>query len=368
MIKINKGLLTGIKFFIVHFCVEIVCFTTLRHHFPDMMSGIFAFAFDMAAFLPQALFGEFMDKHRKIPGGTIGVLMMASGVFISTLSVNGMKMTGIIIMALGNAVLHEQGALKTVADGDGKIFPSALFVAGGSFGLVTGQTMGRFGVSLLWLIIPLIITELIIIFAGKIDENTSYPEFCCVRFKDADPHSSEFPIELIITAAFIVTAVRSFLGYAIPISWKKEVWQDFLLFFVMGIGKAAGGYLADKFGARRTGVISTLISIPFLAIGADNMVISVIGVCLFSMTMCITFEMILSVLPENPGLAFGTTTCALFIGSAPVFFVQPEKKTGIVLIIIFSILCSSLIYFTCNNNTKNKSDDFKKTKQKKFSA
>lgn len=349
--KTNKGSLTGITFFIIHFCVEVVCFTVLRHHFPVEMSGYFALFFDFFAFVPQAFFGEFMDKHRKIPCGTIGVVLLGSGVFISALPVSGAGITGIIVMASGNAILHEQGALKTVADGNGKIFPSALFVAGGSFGLVTGQTMGKSGVSLLWLIIPLVITEILIIVNGRLKEDTSYPEFNCVRFGNTETDSPEFPVGLIIAAAFAVTAVRSFLGYAIPISWKKEVWQDFLLFFVMGTGKAAGGFFADRFGVRTTGVLSTVISIPFLIVGADNMLISVTGVCLFSMTMCITFEMLLSVLPKNPGLSFGITTLALFLGSAPVFFVQPGKTAGTVMIIVFSVACALMIFFTCTNKT-----------------
>ena len=351
MTKIDKGLLTGIEFFIVHLCVELICFATLRHHFPLEMSGIIALFFDLFAFVPQAFFGEFMDKHRNIPSGTIGTVLLGAGVVISTLPISIMKMTGIIIMAAGNAILHEQGALKTVANGNGKIFPSALFVAGGSFGLVTGQTMGKFGVSLLWLIIPFIIIELLIVLTGRLDEDTTYPEFNCVRFGKMNTDSPKFPVELIILAAFTVTAVRSFIGYAIPISWKKEVWQDFLLFFVMGIGKAAGGYFADRFGVRTTGVLSTVISIPFLIVGAENMIISVVGVCLFSMTMCITFEMILSVLPENPGLSFGITTLALFLGIAPVFFVRPEKTACTVMVIVFSLLCALMILFTCKNNT-----------------
>lgn len=351
----TNGLKPGIRFFLIHFCVELICFTTLRHYYTIELAGIIALAFDIFAFVPQGLFGEFMDKRRALPMGSIGVLLMGLGVFVTTLANSALLMAGIIIMALGNAILHEQGALETVAKGEGKIFPVALFVSGGSFGLVLGQTLGRFGVSLLWMVLPLLIIELLLLTSGGIDADTKYPLYDCVKFRDVNIRSYQFPIGLIIIVAFIVTSVRSFIGYAIPISWKKELWQEFLLFFVMGIGKALGGYLADSFGARKVGVLSTVLAIPFLVFGSNHMVISVIGICLFSMTMSITFEMILSVLPQNPGISFGMTTIALFIGITPVFFVSFTNSVNIALVVILSLICAVLLHFFCNDKTNKKS-------------
>ncbi len=349
MRRLNKGNRTGLRFFIIHLCVEIVCFANISRFFPVEITGLIAILYDFLAFVPQGLFGGFMEKHRRFPMKTIAVGLMAAGVFVSSFSPVPAIISGICIMALGNAILHEQGAIETVADGAGKIFPAALFVAGGSFGVVIGKTMGQFELSLLWLIIPLAVIEILLILPGEISENKPYPQYNCVRYKNIDVSSPDFPIGLIIIAAFCVTAVRSFIGYAIPISWKKELWQDFLLFFVMGIGKGLGGFLADRFGARRVGVFSTILAIPFLIVGANNMVISVLGVCLFSMTMCITFEMILSVLPQNPGIAFGVTTFALFAGYAPVFFVSLTTKTNIILVTVLSAICALLLFLTCNN-------------------
>lgn len=66
---------------------------------------------------------------------------------------------------------------------------------------------------------------------------------------------------MIVLVAFGVTTARAYVGYAIPISWNKTVWQSVLLFFIMGAGKAVGGYLSDKIGAKKTGVLSTIICI-----------------------------------------------------------------------------------------------------------
>ena len=179
---------------------------------------------------------------------------------------------------------------------------------------VTGQVLGgTLHISRYWLLIPLALIQVLVLLTNHrwLQRDVVYPQFDLV--KTPDRHSA------VCLTAFAVTAVRSFIGYAIPISWKKELWQSFFLFGMMGLGKALGGYLADRFGARRVGVVSTLLCIPFLLFGKELMLVSVFGVFCFSLTMSITFGMLLSVIRESPGSAFGVTTAALFAGLLPVF-------------------------------------------------
>ena len=137
------------------------------------------------------------------------------------------------MIALGNAVIHVCGAVSTVSTGGGRLFPSALFVGGGSFGVIIGQTMGSMGMSKWFLLIPLALIEVLILMTNKdwLKAEIKYP-----RYSITDKNVS---MAVIVAVAFLVTMTRSYLGYAIPISWKKELWQAFLLFFSMGIGKAA---------------------------------------------------------------------------------------------------------------------------------
>ena len=331
----KKGNLTGISYFIVHACVEMICFYVLRRHYPLFVIGTVAFFYDFFAFVPQGLIGNFIIKHKKIPFETIGHVLLLLSVFMVPFDATVIHYGGFLSMAIGNAILHECGAIATVADSEGKIFPAALFVSGGSFGLVIGGTLGTLGVTQWILVIPFVLSEACALYSRKSVREKSYPRFHCTNDK--------YTPAVILLVAFLVTTVRSYLGYAIPISWNKEVWQSFLLFFIMGFGKAIGGYFADRLGARKTAVFATLASIPFLVFGDELMVVSVIGVCLFSMTMSITFEMCLSVLPGNPGLAFGVTTAALFFGLTPPFFFGFGLLTNAILIIVFSLLCCFLL-------------------------
>ena len=147
--------------------------------------------------------------------------------------------------------------------------------------------------------------------------------------------------EIIIILAVIVVIVRGYMGYGIPTSWNKTTLQTVYLFFIMGLGKALGGILSDAFGIRKIAIVSTILAIPFLAIGDNLMFISLIGVMFFSMTMSITLAILVSCLKKTPGLAFGLTTIGLFLGTAPIFFIKiPSTLVNIMMITILSLGCS----------------------------
>lgn len=329
----KKSNLLAISYFSIHFFVEVICFTlaTKFMNFNDVI--LLALIFDFFAFVPQIFCGVINKKLKKLDIGTLGVILMFIGIcFFDLTNIKRLKIS-MIFIGLGNSILHECGAISTVVTGNGKLFPSALFVAGGSFGLVTGKYLSKILESKWFMLIPLICIEIIVLCTNKYweYEKVKYPKYNLIK-KNIAP-------SIIILVATFITFVRSFIGYAIPISWNKTIWQTFLLFSLMGTGKAFGGYISDKYGAKITGTVTTLLCIPFLASGENQMFISIIGVFLFSMTMSITYGMLLSVIRENPGVAFGFTTIALFLGLMPVFLFGSFGKTcNNILIIILSII------------------------------
>lgn len=332
--KTNEKKLLPWAYFLVHGLTEVVCFSILYDKFGLGLSFMVAIVYDYFAFATQGLIGQLNNVFRKVDIASIGVVLMAISLFITDSEDETVALVGIGVLALGNAFLHEAGAIATTICSEGKLFPSALFVGGGSFGLIIGQTLGAAGVSRYVLLAMMVIIEVLVLATNKMWLTEGpIPRFALVKEEKAD--------WMIILAAFAVTAVRSFIGYAIPISWKKELWQSFLLFFIMGIGKAAGGYLADKYGAKRVGVWSSLLSIPFLLVGNKIMWISIIGVFLFSLTMSITFGMLLSVIKNNPGLAFGVTTLALFVGMLPVLLLGSFGTTINSVLVVFLSLGSA---------------------------
>ncbi len=328
-----KKNVTGWLYFYIHFVVEVVCFFFLSRVTNNAnFVWLIPFIYDGVAFVPQSIIGYISDKYPKINMGMIGVfLLVLSYLMFGLMNVN-VYLT-LIVLALGNAFLHIAGAENTLKTGKGRIAPAAIFVAGGSFGVVTGRVLATTSLNSLILLVPILSIIPFLLLANMYkSEKDSCKDFNYVR-TDISPY-------LVVLIAFLVVIVRGYLGYGIPASWNKSAAQNVIFFFTMGLGKALGGILSDKFGIRKVAIGSTLLAIPFLCFGDNLMIVSIIGVMFFSMTMAITLGILVSVLKKKPGLAFGITTIGLFLGTAPIFFIKLTMQINIVLIIVISILCS----------------------------
>ena len=339
-----KKNITGILYFYIHFVVEIACFFYLsRVTSNSIIVWFIPFIYDGVAFVPQSLIGYISDKFPKINMSFIGVALMVLSYILFV--INSPVILSLVILCLGNAFLHVAGAENTLKTAHGRLSPSAIFVAGGSFGVITGRLLARTTISPLVLIIPLLsIIPVSILADTYIDKKSNTKEFNYVK-ESISPY-------IIILIAFLVVIARGYIGYGIPTSWNKTVIQNVIFFFTMGLGKALGGILSDKFGIKKVAILSTLLAIPFLCFGDNIMIISIIGVMFFSMTMSITLGILVSTLKNSPGLAFGITTIGLFLGTVPIFFIKLTMNINIILIITVSIMCSILLGLVLKGDEK----------------
>ena len=340
----ERHITIGILYFYIHFVVEVICFFSLTKVFGNnVLLWLVPFMYDFLAFVPQSIMGYISDKYPKFKGGLCGVALMILGL-ISYYIINNFYIS-IALIAIGNAFIHVNGAEVTLRTSDGKMSPSAIFVSGGSFGVVTGKVLGRMAIPY-WALIPFALT--MIPFIIKADRYKKVDK--CENF---NYHNPKVPSMLIIALATLVVIVRGYMGYGIPTSWNKTTIQLIMLFAFMGTGKALGGILIDKIGMRKTALISTLVAMPLLIFGDNIMVISLIGVMFFSMTMAITLGLLVSVLKRNPGLAFGFTTIGLFLGTAPIFFYKVvDPITNIIIIVSTTFLCLLILLLIIRKDKK----------------
>lgn len=347
MMYSKRMIATGLIYFWVHFIIELISFAILNTKFAATQVLFTIMLFDVLAFAPQGLFGLFYEKHKDVPIGYIGMLFLGISLIFCSISNAWWFNIGVVFLGIGNALLHEIGAIDTINNSEGKIFASTLFVGGGSFGLCLGKLYHYFSDTLIWLYPIIVIGLLLIYFANKLrnkefyNKNYRYPVFDIVK-----PGVSAL---FVLICVFVTTTIRGFIGYGIPTSWCDEVWEICILYLFMGSGKIFGGFVCDKWGYRITAAMTTLLAIPFLIIGNDNMIISVIGVFLFSMTMGISFAMGVSALPNSVGLAFGLTTLGLILGSFFMYLYRPSVLVADVLICIISIICFILFSKTLKN-------------------
>lgn len=330
---LSKNISCGYLYFYIHMITEIICFYYLSNIVNHYIVWLIPFIYDGLAFVPQAIIGKFNDKHPKLNLGIIGTLLLIIGLLIYSYT-NLSIFISLVIICLGNCCLHVRGAEVTLKNSYGKMSHSAIFVAGGSFGVILGKLLGKTTIPKCCLIILALTMLPFIILADMSESSKESP-----NLKDFNYDNKNIKTYLVILGAVLVVTIRGFMGYGIPTSWNKTTIEAVIFYFTMGLGKALGGILIDTIGIRKTSIISTLLAIPFLCFGNEIMLISLIGVMFFSMTMSITLALLVSTLPKSPGLAFGLTTIGLFLGTAPIFFIKLTQTTNIILIITLSILC-----------------------------
>jgi len=308
---------TGLLYSFIHFGVEVACFFFLFYRLKTTeFWWLFALAYDALAFVPQSFLGILSDKFPKFNMGFVGALAIAIALFIPE------NITALIILCLGNCLVHVDGAKHTLINTKAKLTPNALFVGGGSFGVVAGQLLAGLNIyPLIFIPFGLILCCVALTLIIHKFHSVEYNE---EQHLPLNVHSNlnEF---LFIFLIILAVMARSYLSYAVPISWNKTAWQTILLFSCMGIGKFLGGVFADKIGFKKTTLISLVFALPFLLFGNSVMVVSLIGVLLFSMTMPITVGILVSKFPRSPGFCFGITTIGLFLGMTPAFFITLDS-------------------------------------------
>lgn len=329
---------SGYLYFYIHLITEVVCFYILSNLFGyGLFLWIAPLLYDSLAFVPQSIIGYISDKIKNINFGLLGIFLLIIALITFSMNLLPGNYTELIILCLGNACIHISGAEVTIRSSKGKLSHSAIFVAGGSFGVIIGKLLGKTSISFWFITILALTTIPFILLAEYYRKEADKKELPCKNFNYHNENIDKFTVVLL---AVLIVIVRGYMGYGIPTSWNKTKLQAILLYFTMGFGKAFGGILSDIFGIRKIAFISILLSLPFLLVGDNLMIISLIGVLLFSMTMSITLGLLVSVLKETPGLAFGLTTIGLFLGTAPIFFFEINSNilNGII-ITILTILC-----------------------------
>ena len=296
--------------------------------------------YDTLAFFPQFLIGGFAEKQPRFPLGITGAAMVLTGALSAFTACIPLRFTGLLLLSVGNACVHVSGAAATLYTCRDKISPSAVFIAGGAFGVFAGTLLGSFGYSVLIGICAMLFGAVLMLFSARILNQIGRK---APLLHMADPRRSSVTVILL---AFFVVSVRGLLAYGIPTGWNRSWKHTAALFCMMGLGKAAGGFCSDFLGARKTAVLSTICAVPLLLLGDANMWVSLTGIMLFSMTMASTLGIVVSASPKHPVGAYGITVLGLFVGSVPALIPAVHRfvSSGWVLGILSLLCCAALWY------------------------
>ena len=406
---------TAFSYWFVHFAVEVICFYTIYRLFSGgTYWWMFGLLYDTLAFAPQSIIGSFCEKHPKFrPGPAGGILLMAGSavmllgavfmtgysgtqaagtgsvqILLSSEALAGVanipllltvEMVGLVLLTAGNCLEHISGALVTLRVSDGRLAESAIFVGGGSFGVITGRLLSKTA-GVAW--IPFVLMAAATLVTVAVDRRlmsagceagaAGTPETASAAVPGHKKSSTEYSLFdfeqnpclhniaaersdiAIIVILGLVVVVRSYIGYGLPTAWNQSTIQTICLFCFMGLGKMLGGIFSDLLGPRRVGIFTCLAAIPLLLVSNHIMWLSLIAVALFSMTMAITLGGLVSVLPHNPGIAFGITTIGLLVGSLPTFFWgMPGRTVCNILIAVMSVLAAAGLWYCLKPDEKH---------------
>ena len=333
-IKSLSNMGTGWLYCFIHFTVDAACFyflfTRLGAH---PLLAVLALCYDALAFPTQSLFGMLADRFPRFNGGLTGCLMIAAALILPW------DLPALVLIGLGNALAHIDGARHTLCGADGKIAPCGIYVSGGSVGVITGQLMARG--------CPTILPLGLILLSALLTLWLAYVHIPVRTDANGFHLHTNRSLGMIVLLAFSAVAVRSYIGFAVPTGWNQTTFHAVLLYVAMALGKLTGGLLCDRIGFRKTTFLSIGLSLPLLLLGDSVMVLSLVGIGLFSMTMPVTVAILVSVLPEEPCFAFGITTVALFVGTVPAFFIRPETLLAHqITVLLLSVLAAGCLHRT----------------------
>lgn len=216
-------------------------------------------------------------------------------------------LTGAAILGVGNGLFHVGGGLDVLNGSSRRAGPLGVFVSPGALGLFCGTLLGHMGAE------PLPVAGLLLLMAALIlvfCRPSALPENAPLAL----PRRSILPMA---AALFLVVVLRSYGGMAADFSWKTGLWSWAAVLAVV-LGKTAGGFAADRIGAKKAAGVSLVLAAALFCFG-QNAFAGTAALFLFNMTMPITLWALARAMPGCKGFSFGLLTFALFLGFLPIY-------------------------------------------------
>jgi len=338
-----------------HFLVDFACaFLMFRAISGTQNWYAYMLLYNFCAFAMQMPLGIIADKLSKnYLLAAVGCVLVAAayaicGFPMAAYTFCGFQLAAVLAAGIGNAMFHIGGGIDVLNVSDGKAGALGIFVSPGAFGIYFGTIFGKIGIvpaipnifalfgnggtaaavpnvsaffdntgpsSAVTIVLALVAAAALILFMRKAS-GAAYPKNAPLSLAGGSSR------RILIAAAcfFAVVCLRSFVGLTFNFPWKGIGNWGVALLCAVAFGKAAGGFVADKFGATKTacftlGTASVLFLFSHLpAAGAAAMF-------LFNMTMPVTLWLTAcKAFPGAKGFSFGLLTFALFLGYLPAYF------------------------------------------------
>ena len=309
----HKPMLTiySIAHAVVDFSCAFLVYRTMLES-PDL--GLCLLLYNFCAFALQMPFGLLADSwNRNGLVAAVGCLAVAAA-YLPVLP----SLAAALIAGVGNGLFHVGGGLDVLNDSTEKASALGIFVSPGAFGLYLGGILGRgSGLWAVWPVVLLLAMAVLIL-------GTARRTYDGLSSRNApavlEPACGDVILAVFLTA---VVVLRSYMGFNQTLPWKSEGHWGLIVTLALVFGKAAGGFLCDRLGARKAAALSLgLAAVCYLF--SANPFLGTAAVFLFNMTMPVTLWAAARLMPGGKGFAFGLLTFALFLGFLPTWLGWPS--------------------------------------------
>lgn len=283
-----------------HFAVDFGCAYAMFAICTPNALGFLLYNFCAFAMqMPMGVLADALGHNRRF--AICGTLLVA--LICALPSLGG---AGCMILGLGNGLFHVGGGLDVLNLSGRRSAPLGVFVSPGAYGIYLGTLLGKLGFSPLPVIglLCLACGGMLLFRSDKLPANAPFDL----------PDRKTVPLAALL---FLVVVLRSYGGMAGAFEWKTGLWA-FAAVSAVVLGKTAGGFLADCFGAKRTAAVSLFLA-AMLFCCSRWAVPGVLALFLFNVTMPITLFALAQAMPNCKGFSFGLLTFALFLGFLPTY-------------------------------------------------
>ena len=308
-----------------HFLVDALCVTTL---FSSGEAGdrllIAILLYNTLAFSTQCIVGLLVDRCKTCKAPEAASIVCVVLGFALPLPFY----LRIALVGLGNSVFHVTAGTVTLRQSGGKAWQLGVFVAPGAFGVTLGTLFPRWG---------LLLSALTLLCAAAI--LLTQKEDVCSPSSLTLPQGAGFPVLPAVLLACAV-AVRALGGVAVSFPWKQSALHAFVMTFFVFAGKTVGGFLCDRFGAKRSAWISIPLAAVCIAFFNTNMPLSLLGQFLLNLSMPVTLWLLYLLMPDAPAFAFGLAASALWPGTIAGQFISlssPYLRAFVILTFCFGV-------------------------------
>ena len=295
-----------------HFLVDFACaFFMFRavSGTPDGYLGVLLYNFCAFAMqMPLGIIADRCDKNH---------LFAAAGclIVVAAYSLWGFPALAAAALGTGNALFHLGGGIDVLNISEKKMGALGVFVSPGAFGIFLGTLLGRGGsAAAMPALLPAVAAAALLILVLRKANSEAYTRNAPFSLE------TKIPGKALPAAAcfFIVVCLRSYMGLSMDFPWKATALLGVALVCAVAFGKAAGGFLADRFGAGRTTAVSLGLA-ALLFLWGQTPLPGIAATFLFNMTMPVTLWCMAGIFPKAKGFSFGLLTFGLFLGFLPVY-------------------------------------------------